>query len=113
MCKTPYAIPIQELVKNIPQTLLEKHLGKKMEIPLFRGGGCKVCHSTGYAGRIGVFEVLEVSKDIRKLISEKYDSDVITKKAIEEGMTTMLDDGLDKAARGITTIEEVLRVTKP
>ncbi len=112
MCKAPYTIPIQELVKNIPQPLIEKHFGKKMEIPLFRGAGCKVCHSTGYAGRLGVFEVLEVSKDIRKLISEKYDSDVITRKAIEEGMTTMLDDGLDKAARGITTIEEVFRVTK-
>ena len=112
MCKTPYTIPTQEIVKNIPKPLIEKHFGIKMEIPLFKGEGCKVCHSTGYSGRIGIFEVLEVSKDIRKLISEKYDSDVIEQKAVEEGMTAMLDDGLEKVKRGITTIEEVLRATK-
>ena len=61
---------------------------------------------------MGVFEVLEVSEKIRKLIVEKNDSDVILKAAIEEGMTTMLDDGLDKVAKGVTSISEVLRVTK-
>ena len=54
----------------------------------------------------------ELGYEIRKLIVEKNDSDVILKKAIEEGMTTMLDDGLNKVVQGITTVSEVLRVTK-
>ena len=67
---------------------------------------------TGYEGRIGVFEVLEVSPKIKKLIAEKNDSDIIVQTAMEEGMTTMLEDGLEKVSKGVTTIEEVLRVTK-
>ena len=63
-------------------------------------------------GRIGVFEILEMTELIKKLIAEKRDSDIIMKAAIEEGMTTMLDDGLDKIVKGFTTFEEVLRVTK-
>lgn len=112
MCKVPYKISVSELIKNLPKETITKHFGTKMEIEFFRGQGCKICHSTGYSGRIGIFEVLEVTKDIRQLIDEKADSDVIEQKAIEEGMITMLEDGLDKATRGITTIEEVLRVTK-
>ena len=112
MCKVPYKISVSELIKNLPKETITKHFGTKTEIEFFRGQGCKICLSTGYSGRIGIFEVLEVTKDIRKLITEKNDSDVIEQKAIEEGMITMLEDGLDKATRGITTIEEVLRVTK-
>ena len=67
---------------------------------------------TGYSGRLGVYEVLEVTKEIRKLINIKADADVIIKQAILDGMTSMLDDGLRKVAKGTTTIEEVLRVTK-
>ncbi|MGE5041953.1 MAG: GspE/PulE family protein [Candidatus Levyibacteriota bacterium] len=112
MCKTTFPVSMQELIKNIPYEILRRHFGDREEIHVFRGRGCKICHSTGYTGRIGVFEVLEISKEIRRLITQKSDSDVIIKKAIEEGMTTMLDDGLDKASRGLTTIEEALRVTK-
>ena len=61
---------------------------------------------------MGIFEVLEVSKEIRKLIVEKADSDLISQQARKEGMTTMLDDGLNKVIQGVTTIQEVLRVTK-
>ena len=112
MCKVSYKISVSELIKNLPKETITKHFGTMAEIEFFKGRGCKICHSTGYSGRIGIFEVLEVTKDIRKLITEKSDSDVIEQKAIEEGMTTMLEDGLDKTTRGITTIEEVLRVTK-
>ncbi|MEK7129937.1 MAG: type II/IV secretion system protein, partial [Patescibacteria group bacterium] len=73
---------------------------------------CKICHFTGYSGRWGVFEVLEVSKDIRQLITERTDADVIARAAIKEGMSTMVDDGLTKVTKGVTTIEEVIRVTK-
>ena len=112
MCKVSYDIFRSDLIKNLPETVITKHFGETENIHLYRGKGCKICHSTGYAGRLGIFEVLEVTKAIRDLITSKNDSDVIEKKAIEEGMTTMLDDGLNKVAGGITTLEEVLRVTK-
>lgn len=112
MCKTSYPISTVELTRNIPAAIIQKHFGNKDIVHVFKGRGCKICHTTGYTGRIGVFEVLEISKEIRKLITQKSDSDIIVKKAVEEGMTTMLDDGLDKASRGLTTIEEALRVTK-
>ncbi len=112
MCKTSYMIGLPELTKNLPEDIIRKHFGDRNELSVYRGAGCKVCHMTGYIGRVGVFEVLEVTKEIRKLITEKKDSDVIAKAAIHEGMTTMLDDGLDKVSRGLTTIEEVFRVTR-
>lgn len=112
MCKVSYDIHRSDLVKNLPSTIITKHFGEKENVRLYRGTGCKICHSTGYTGRLGLFEVLEVTKDIRTLITAKNDSDQIVKKAIEEGMTTMLNDGLNKVSRGITTLEEVLRVTK-
>lgn len=112
MCKGPYVISREELIKNLPEDIIKKHFGENEQISIFKGQGCKACHSTGYTGRVGVFEVLEVSKEIRKLITEKNDSDVISRKAIEEGMVTMLNDGLNKVTKGTTTMEEVLRVTK-
>ncbi len=112
MCKVSYDILRTDLTKNLPSTLITKHFGEKENIRLYRGKGCKICHSTGYTGRVGLFEVLEVTKEIRNLITAKNDSDQIAKRAIEEGMTTMLNDGLNKVSRGVTTLEEVLRVTK-
>lgn len=112
MCKTTRAVTLEELLKNVPKEALRKHVDGKQNLTIYQGAGCKICHSTGYAGRIGVFEVLEVTRDVRELIVKRNDSDVIATKAIEEGMTTMLDDGLDKVMKGLTTIEEVLRVTK-
>lgn len=114
-CRISYTITEEELKKNLPEETLTKHYistGERKEIRLYKGQGCKVCHFTGYSGRIGIFEVMEITPAVRALITEKEDSDIIKKKAIEEGMNTMLDDGLNKAARGITSIEEVLRVTK-
>jgi len=112
MCKVSYDILRTDLAKNLPSTIITKHFGEKENIRLYRGKGCKICHSTGYTGRVGLFEVLEVTKEIRNLITAKNDSDQIAKRAIEEGMTTMLNDGLNKVSRGVTTLEEVLRVTK-
>ncbi len=112
MCKMSYDILRTDLAKNLPPTIISKHFGDRENIKLYKGKGCKICHSTGYSGRLGVFEVLEVTKDIKELITAKNDSDIITKKAVEEGMTTMLNDGLIKVSKGITTLEEVLRVTR-
>jgi type IV pilus assembly protein PilB len=112
MCKASITITQDELEKNIPTDIIKKNFGTKKEIRAYKGKGCKICHNTGYSGRVGVFEVLEVSKDIRKLIIEKKDSDIISRAAVGEGMATMLDDGLQKVLKGVTTVEEVLRVTK-
>lgn len=112
MCKSTRTITKEELLKNLPTEIINKYVGEKNTINIYQGAGCKICHFTGYFGRIGVFEVLEVTKSIRDLIIKSQDADVILQKAIEEGMTTMLDDGLEKVLKGLTTIEEVLRVTK-
>lgn len=111
-CKAQISMPRTELEKHIALQMIDRHFGFGDTVSLYAGAGCKVCHKTGYLGRLGVFEVLEVSKEIKRLISLNSDSDEINKQAIAEGMNTMLDDGLDKVKKGFTTIEEVLRVTK-
>lgn len=112
VCKVSYLIPRVELVRDLPEKVVAKQFANAEQITAWHAKGCKSCRFTGYSGRLGIFEVLEVTKEIRKLIAEKNDSDVISRRAVELGMTTMLDDGLAKVARGMTTIEEVLRVTK-
>jgi type II secretory ATPase GspE/PulE/Tfp pilus assembly ATPase PilB-like protein len=111
-CKLEEKMPAAEIAKHFPIELVQKHFGTATEITVHRGKGCKICRSTGYSGRVGLFEVLEVTKEIRRLVSEKSDSDIITLAAVKEGMKTMLDDGLEKVAAGTTTMEEVIRVTK-
>jgi type II secretory ATPase GspE/PulE/Tfp pilus assembly ATPase PilB-like protein len=112
MCKSSIDIPQVDLLKNLSEEVVQKYFGLKPTVRIYKGKGCEVCHFTGYSGRIGIFEVLQVSNEIRKLISAKKDSDVILQQAIKEGMTTMLDDGIMKIIKGLTTMEEVLRVTK-
>jgi type II secretory ATPase GspE/PulE/Tfp pilus assembly ATPase PilB-like protein len=114
-CRISTTITEPELQKSLPASVISKHYiptGENKEIRVYKGQGCKNCRFTGYSGRVGIFEVLEVSKEIRKLITERKDSDMIVQQAIAEGMTTMLDDGLMKVSKGVTTIEEILRVTR-
>lgn len=112
MCKSSLTITKEELARNIPNEIIVKNFGDMPEYRIYKGQGCKICHNTGYVGRLGIFEILEISKKIKAMIVQKSDSDMIAKQAIEEGMTTMLDDGLNKVKQGQTTLEEVLRVTK-
>lgn len=79
---------------------------------LYKGNGCKVCGNTGFSGRIGIFEVLEMADNIKDLILERVSSGELMKAARLNGMTTMLEDGIEKVFQGITTLQEVLRVTK-
>ncbi|HTK39902.1 MAG TPA: GspE/PulE family protein [Patescibacteria group bacterium] len=74
--------------------------------------GCKECHNTGYTGRIGIYEVLGNTVDLQKLITAAATSNDIQDQAIKDGMITMQTDGLVKALRGNTSLEEVLRVTR-
>lgn len=112
MCKGAIDMELSELSKNLPPDMVKKYFGSKKQVRIYKGSGCKICHNTGYLGRVGIFEVLEVSQEIRTLIVEKADSDKIHVQAQKEGMTSMLEDGLSKVVQGLTTIEEVLRVTK-
>ena len=79
---------------------------------IYAAEGCAECDYTGYRGRMGIFELLVVDDDIRALISKGVDSETIKKKAISKGMRTLIEDGLDKVASGVTTLEEVLRVAQ-
>jgi type IV pilus assembly protein PilB len=81
-------------------------------IYLYRGTGCDRCGGMGYSGRIGIFEVLDVSEKISRMIMDNVSADEIKEAAVEEGMLTMIQDGYLKALEGITTLEEVLRVSK-
>lgn len=112
VCKFQEELSMTDIAKHFPPELTKKHFGSKSIITVHKGKGCKICRQTGYVGRLGLFEVLEVTKGIRKLITEKADADVINRFAISEGMRTMLDDGFEKITSGLTTFEEVLRVTK-
>lgn len=76
----------------------------------YRGEGCDACGGKGYTGRLGVYEVMAMTDNLRQLVTGKATSEEIQKKAVEEGMVTMLQDGLNKVSSGLTTIEEVLRV---
>ncbi|MCA9370204.1 MAG: type II/IV secretion system protein [Pseudomonadales bacterium] len=114
-CRTSSTVTEKELLKNLSTDMIQKHyvpVGDKKEVRVYEGKGCERCHFSGYEGRIGLFEVLEVTKRVKDLVIAQAVSDEIMKVAIEEGMTSMLDDGLDKITKGLTTIEEVLRVTK-
>jgi general secretion pathway protein E len=73
--------------------------------------GCDRCSGTGYKGRIGVFEVLEVTEEIARLIGTQADEMTIEAKAKADGMSTMIEDGIAKCRAGLTSIEEILRVT--
>jgi type II secretory ATPase GspE/PulE/Tfp pilus assembly ATPase PilB-like protein len=67
---------------------------------------------TGYKGRLGIYEIMEMTEELKSLIMAKANASNIRDKAIEQGMTTMIEDGINKALAGVTTIEEVLRVTR-
>lgn len=112
-CKESIQFSEEELAKHFNLETIRHHFPtSSSSITTYHGAGCKLCHNSGYKGRLGVYEVLEVSKEIRKLIASQADADLINQQALKEGMRSMLDDALIKVQKGETTIEEVIRVTK-
>lgn len=99
------------LYSEVPPILLKKYLGEGT-IRVYQGKGCAVCHDTGYVGREGIYEVLIANDLIKAQITAKKAANEIERAAVTAGMTTMYENGLEKVKRGITTIEEVLRVIK-
>ena len=76
---------------------------------LYRGGGCNLCADTGYLGRVGVFEVLTLTGELRQLLISGATTDQIRAQAIEDGMVSLMRDGMLKVKEGMTTVSEVLR----
>ena len=106
-CKQPYtALP--ELVE---QMRLNK-FSKEPEITLWHAKGCSHCANTGYIGRISIMEVLPMTDSLRSLVMKHATATELRAEAVREGMLTMYEDGLRKALKGVTTFEEVLRVTR-
>lgn len=103
-CKIPYAVE-----PNTPEYILPG-LSHGRAQQFYRGKGCSFCSHTGYCGRIGIHEVLSMTPDIRALILRGTSADGIVERAQKEGMTTMVQDGVQKALAGITTLAEVMRV---
>ncbi|MBN1630257.1 MAG: type II secretion system ATPase GspE [Thermoleophilia bacterium] len=105
-CKEEYEVPDLEM----------RRTGVKPEdIPtgrMLRGRGCSECLNSGYSGRLGIFEVLVVNEQVREEVVAHVSATVIKKHAIERGMRTLRTDGIRKALKGLTTLEEVMRVTQ-
>lgn len=119
------AILAQRLVRTVCQhcvhpyspsegSLREAGITEEMasQATFMKGNGCPKCNKTGYRGRLGIFELLPMTAQIRRLAFEGAPTGDIRNQAIREGMTTLYQDGLDKICRGITTIDEVFRVAK-
>ncbi len=89
-----------------------KEFGMEGKVDLFTASGCPHCKNTGFRGRASISELLVITEDIRKMVSEKISADQIRKKAVQSGMKTLREDGFEKAKTGLTTLDEVLRVTE-
>lgn len=100
--------PAPEIVK-----IIKKSIPVEIEnISLIKGKGCLNCFQTGYKGRTGIFEIMTLTDTIKKLILNNANVDRIRNEAKKEGLRTLREDGMDKVIKGITTVEEVLRVTQ-
>ncbi len=111
ICKESYK-PAPQVLAQIKQALGSLYTYKDEEVQFYRGKGCNECGGSGYKGRMGIYEVLPVSEKIGQLILQHPDSASIEKEAVSEGMITMMQDGYLKVLKGVSTIEEVLRVAK-
>lgn len=116
---TLIGIMAQRLVRKIcdscreeyePEAWARESLGRGKEQSFFRGRGCDKCHNTGYRGRTAVHELLEMNDDLRLLFARNAGLDDLAAAAARSGLKTLRQDGLEKAAQGITTVNEVLRV---
>jgi type IV pilus assembly protein PilB len=99
-----------------PPAHLLKSIGLRPEIAkkanFMKGKGCNHCNKTGYRGRMGIFELMAMTSQMRELTFKGEATQVVRKLARKQGMRTLFEDGMIKALKGLTTIEEVLRITQ-
>ena len=103
-CRQAYDPDAQE------QDLLRDHLKPGEASRLFRGAGCHYCYQSGYRGRKAIYEILPVSQTIRRMILEGTGDTLVTEQAVKEGMRTLRRNALDEVVRGVTTVDELMRV---
>lgn len=103
-CKRPYRASEEELSRL--------DLPPGSAVTLYRGAGCAACSQTGYRGRTGIFELMVLDDDIRRLIGGKADSTAIKQTAIAKGMVTLKQEGAERVIQGHTTLEEIMRITQ-
>ncbi|MCL2012784.1 MAG: type II secretion system ATPase GspE [Cystobacterineae bacterium] len=109
-CRIAYE-PTEEEVAKLGVSL-ENFLMLSQNKPIYKASSCSTCNKSGYRGRTGIYELLLVDDEIRQIVLKSTDSSAIKKRAILNGMTTLLDDGTAKVAMGETSIAEVLSVTQ-
>lgn len=124
VASTVEAVMAQRLVRRICKECGKEYQPDPLDVPpdlvwpagrerkLFRGEGCRACRQTGYRGRQGIFELLAISDPIRELCVDRASSARIKSQALKEGMVTLRQDALRKLLAGVTTVDEVLRVTR-
>lgn len=111
-CKEKYA-PDVSVVKKLEEELRAAST-QKLKIPttMYRGVGCELCHNSGYQGRIGIFEMFLIDDTVKELVSSGHATmQELQRAAQAQNMTTMLEDGLEKVGAGLTSIEELIRIT--
>ena len=102
-CKEEYK-PSKELLKQIGWE-------NKKNLKAYRGKGCKSCKQTGYKGRVGIFEVVAMNEEIKRLITSDNSANIVREEIRKSGAKSLQEDGLKKVSKGITTIEEILKET--
>ncbi|HPN67696.1 MAG TPA: type II/IV secretion system protein [bacterium] len=116
-CKSEITVPeskkveITESLKTVPSEHLKRINLDLNDMKFYRGLGCDYCNNTGFKGRIAVYEIMEMSDELQKLAIKKVSGNDIFEQAVREGMITMRQDGFIKALQGMTTLDEVYRVT--
>ena len=95
-----------------PRSIAEDLVPPRVRPTFYRGVGCPACSQTGYRGRTGIFELLVLDDEIRRLIGNKADSTSIRQAAMAKGMVTLKDEGAEKVFHGVTTTEELMRITQ-
>ncbi len=112
-CIGSYTATPKDLDGRVPEVIIDKLFGKgskrRDSLTLYRGKGCNRCAYSGYRGRVGIFEVLIVDDEIKELIMRNANAVEVSRKAIQNGMTTMLDDGLRKSMAALTSLDEILK----
>ncbi len=110
-CRFSYSVPYAEALKLFAGA--EHYVQKGETLRLYRGKGCDACNDTGYKGRMGIYELMNITPEIEQLIIKRATSTDLNRQAQKQGMRFMFDDGFDKVRGGVTTIEELLRVAAP
>lgn len=110
-------MPVEDSVqvamkKNFSEDLIKKYGLDKPELQLLHGAGCEKCQRTGYRGRMGIYELLEMGDELKSMVMEQANATTIKQRAVELGMLPMIEDGILKVQQGLTTIEEILRVSR-